>query len=178
MSERDVMALARLLDRMDYYKLLRVDRAARSVEIRPGYHRMRRCFHPDLYLYASPDLRHAVDQIARRITEAYTVLRDPNRRKAYDQGLARGKFRYTVQQEKEARTQTQVKTGVSAQGRRLYGQAVEAERRGDLKNAIASIKLALTFEQNNQFFRARLEELENLHNPKRKKKKKDPPPAS
>jgi DnaJ-class molecular chaperone len=175
MGERDVQALARMLDRMDYYKLLRLDRQARSTQVRSGYHRMRRCFHPDLYLYAPPDLREAVDQIARRITEAYSVLRDANRRKAYDESLTKGQLRYTFQEEKETRTQSLVKLGVSAQARGLYGRMVDAERRGDLKNAIASLKLALTFEPNNKFFGAKLEDLQRLYKEQLKKEKPEKP---
>jgi DnaJ-class molecular chaperone len=160
LSERDVMALARLLDRMDYYKLLRVERTAHVPEIRPAYHRMRRWFDPDHYLNSKPELHRAVERIAERLSEAYVVLRVPARRKAYDEGLARGQFRYTPEEEKEARTQTLTKSGVSTQGRRLYGQAIDAERRRDFKAAAEAMKLALTFEPNNQYFKAKLEELE------------------
>ena len=43
--------------------------------------------------------------------------------------------------------------------RQLYGQAIDAERRGDLKSAMESMKLAITFEPKNDFFKAKLKEL-------------------
>jgi curved DNA-binding protein CbpA len=160
LSERDVLALASRLDRMDYYKLLRVERTALIPEIRPAYHRMRRGFDPDHYLNRASELRRAVERIAERLSEAYVVLRVPARRKAYDEGLERGQLRYTPEEEKEARSQTLTKSGVSTQGRHLYGQAIDAERRRDFKAAVEAMKLALTFEPKNQYFRAKLEELE------------------
>ena len=159
LSERDILALARLLDRMDYYRLLRVDHKALATQIRPAFQQMRRRFNPDLYLNASPELERAVDRIARRLSEAYVVLRDPKRRKAYDNTLERGQVRFTHEEEKDTRTRTQTESGVSAQGRNLYGKAVDAERRGDLKGAIQSMKLAITFEPKNEFFKAKLAEL-------------------
>jgi curved DNA-binding protein CbpA len=144
---------------MDYYKLLRVERKALATQVRPAYQRMRRRFNPDLYLNAPPELQTAVDKIARRISEAYVVLRDAARRKAYDESLDRGHVRFTHEEEKGTRTRTQTKSGVSTQGRRLYGQAVDAERRGDLKSAMESMKLAITFEPKNEFFKAKLKEL-------------------
>jgi DnaJ-class molecular chaperone len=159
LNERDILALARLVDRMDYYKLLRVDRKALATQIRPAYQQMRRRFNPDLYLNTAPELQSAVDRIARRISEAYVVLRDPARRKAYDDSLERGQVRFTHEDEKDTRTRTQTKSGVSTQGRKLYGQAIDAERRGDLKTATESMKLAIAFEPKNEFFRAKLKEL-------------------
>ena len=159
LTERDILALARLVDRMDYYRLLRVDRKVLATQIRPAFQKMRRRFNPDLYLNAPPELQSAVDRIARRISEAYVVLRDPARRKAYDDSLERGQLRFTHEEEKDTRTRTQTKGGVSTKGRQLYGKAIDAERRGDLKSAVESMKLAITFEPKNEFFKAKLKEL-------------------
>ena len=76
MKVEEIQALSRMLDRMDYYRLLRVAPQAQPAEIRSAYHRARREFHPDSFLDAEPDVRHAVDRIAKRVTEGYMVLRD------------------------------------------------------------------------------------------------------
>ena len=49
--------------------------------------------------------------------------------------------------------------GTTAQGRSFHAQAVEAEQRGDLRGAISSLQLALTFEPGNQYFKKKLQEL-------------------
>ncbi|MEE8557870.1 MAG: hypothetical protein V3T14_08290, partial [Myxococcota bacterium] len=91
------------------------------------------------------------------------------RRKAYDAGLTKGKLRASREEEREAATRSRTRTGVSPRGKELYGKAIQSERAGDLKNAIASMKLATTFEPKNQFFKAKLEELENLAREEKKK---------
>lgn len=156
----EVLALARRIDDFDYYRLLRLERGARATEIRAAYHEMRRAFHPDAFVSASRDLRDAVDRIARRVSEAYLVLRNPARREAYDRGLDRGTVRYSREEEKDARKETGTQLGSTAQGRKLYAQSEAAARRGDLKAAASSLKLALGFEPGNKRFKARLEELE------------------
>ena len=84
---QEIKALARVIDRVDYYRLLKVDPAADAEALRSAYHDARRRFHPDAYLAHPDDVRDAVDLIARRITEGYLVLRDRTRRAAYDSAL-------------------------------------------------------------------------------------------
>jgi DnaJ-class molecular chaperone len=160
MQADEIRALSRMLDRMDYYRLLRVERGAPIGEIRSAYHRSRREFHPDSFLAASGELRSAVDRIAKRVTEGYVVLRDSRRRASYDQGLDRGCLRYTQESEAAEREATRASLGATPNGRRFFSMALEAERAGDLVRALGQLKMALTFEPGNKHFRARLEELQ------------------
>lgn len=160
-KDREILALARLLPKLDYYRLLRVERDAPPPTIRTAYRRIRCLFNPDRFLRTSPELHGAVEKIARRISEAYVVLDDATRRQAYSEGLERGELRYSSDDEKAARTDTQSRIGQTPQGRRLYAQAIEAERKGDLKQAISSMKLALGFEAQNPYFRAKLDDLQS-----------------
>ncbi len=159
MKQDELQALARMLDRLDYYQLLRVERAAPIAGVRAAYHEARRRFHPDLYLAKAPDLREAVDRIARRITEGYMVLRDAARRTAYDRGLDRGKLRYSPESEDAVRDESETRTGKTPNGRRFFGLAADEERKGNLEKAISHLKMALTFEANNKHFQRRLEDL-------------------
>lgn len=160
MSPKEIHALARLLDGMDYYKLLRVPRDAAGAEIRNAYHEARRRMHPDSYLRAEPDVRDAVDRIARRITEGYTTLRSPVRRSAYDEKLDEGQLRFVAETRDAARETAEAELGNTPNGKKYFALALEAERVGDLAKAVAQLKMALMFEADNARFKAKLAELQ------------------
>lgn len=64
----------------DYYKLLEISRNATDEEIRKSYKKLARKYHPDL----NPDNKQA-EASFKDINEAYEVLKDPEKRKLYDQ---------------------------------------------------------------------------------------------
>ncbi|MFQ5697797.1 MAG: DnaJ domain-containing protein [Myxococcota bacterium] len=161
MGPAEIRALARMLERLDYYRLLRVARDASSREIRAAYHRARREFHPDAFLSQDPELQADVDRIARRITESYVVLRDPNRRQRYDRGLEAGSLRLTPEAEGAKRDEEESRRGRTPNGRRFFALCVEEERRGDLARALSHLRMALTFEAGNPHFLERLADLED-----------------
>jgi DnaJ-class molecular chaperone len=157
---QEIKALARVIDRVDYYRLLKVDPAADAVAVRSAYHDARRRFHPDAYLAHADDIREAVDRIARRITEGYLVLRDRTRRAAYDSALSSGQVRYNPELESAAKVEADSARGTTPNGKRYFGLHQEAERAGDHVKAHAHLKTALTFEPKNAAFKAKLDALE------------------
>jgi len=63
----------------DYYKILGVPRNATQEEIQRAYRKLARKYHPDVN--KSPE----AEEKFKEINEAYEVLRDPEKRKKYDQ---------------------------------------------------------------------------------------------
>jgi len=63
----------------DYYKTLGVERAATADQIKTAYRRMARKYHPDVSKEKDAEARF------KEVQEAYEVLRDPEKRAAYDQ---------------------------------------------------------------------------------------------
>ena len=68
----------------DYYATLGVEPTAGDAEIKTAYRRLARKYHPDVSKEAG-----AEDKF-KAVNEAYEALRDPAKRKAYDQLRARG----------------------------------------------------------------------------------------
>lgn len=63
----------------DYYKTLGLSRDAKPEDIKRAYRRLARKYHPDVSTEADAEDRF------KEVAEAYEVLKDPKKRKAYDQ---------------------------------------------------------------------------------------------
>src|SRR5512146_1413233 len=63
----------------DYYEVMGVARTASQDEIKRAYRKLARKFHPDV-----SKEQHAEDKF-KELQEAYEVLKDPEKRAAYDQ---------------------------------------------------------------------------------------------
>jgi molecular chaperone DnaJ len=64
----------------DYYKVLGVDKKASQDDIKKAYRKLARRYHPDTNKETGAEERF------KQISEAYDVLGDPEKRKAYDRG--------------------------------------------------------------------------------------------
>ncbi len=165
----DIERRAAALDQLDYFQVLEIPYEAGASEVREAYHRGSRAYHPDRFAaLPSPELRDLIGRLYRRVTEAYTVLRDDAKRRRYladVQGPDRpAKLRFTEQddlavKEQEAK-RIDERLGQTPNGRKLFAAAlkdVEAQRWDAAERAV---RTALMYEPANDRFQALLAEIE------------------
>ena len=157
--------IAQQLDQYDYYQVLGAPHEASFDELKRRYHSLQRTYHPDSF-FTSPDqeLRDAVLRIAKRVAEAYVILKDSAKRTQYTADITgpdrAKKLRFNEESEQEQRKAHQEKTGRTPQGRQLWMKAQDALKRGNKASAIRDLKTALLFEQGNPLFTDAIAELE------------------
>ena len=157
----ELRVLANIVEDLDYYQLLEVAPGATAVDVRTAYHSVARRFHPDRLRQEGPDVIAAAERVAKRVSEAYAVLRDPRRRRVYDQQKGGGERRLQlVSGGAEADRQvSQEREGKTPNGRRYITIAHQDLARDDLKNARQNLQMALTFEPDNAWVKSTLTEL-------------------
>lgn len=67
------------MDYKDYYEIMGVDRGASQQEIKRAYRKLARKYHPDVSKESDAEIRF------KALGEAYAVLKDPEKRAAYDE---------------------------------------------------------------------------------------------
>jgi curved DNA-binding protein len=110
----------RIMEFIDYYKILGLDKKASDDDIKKAYRKLARKLHPDL----NPNDKEA-HQKFQQVNEANEVLSDPEKRKKYD---AYGKdWQHADQFEQQKRSRGQ---SHSAGGQSFYDNAAEGDFSG------------------------------------------------
>ncbi len=170
LAPTEILALARILGELDYYQLLHLQPSASPAEVRSGYHATSRAFHPDGNRHHDAEIGAAIEKIAKRVTEAYSVLRNPRRRQAYDYQRSCGggvRIRLADAESVGERQQSEAREGRTPQGRQFFKLAQQDLARKQHAGAVRNLQTALTFEPGNELFKKRLaearEELASTH---------------
>ena len=160
LAPTEIEALARIIDDLDYYQLLHLKPAASPCDVKKAYYASSRAFHPDLHRDLGPTLRKAIGVVAKRISEAYSVLHDPRRRTAYDKQLEAGgdvRIQLATSEAPKAERPDEVSAG-SPQGRQYLNLANADLRREDFVAAVRNLQTAVTFEPGNAGLKALLDD--------------------
>jgi DnaJ-class molecular chaperone len=153
------------LEQLDYYSLLQVDQGATPDQVRRAFHEFAARYHPDKFLRSGAEKAHVerAAQIYRRGAEAYKVLTDQRRRKAYDAQLARGKLRFDANEEPPppaANTSSWPIRVKNPMARPFATKAEQAFKAADWGNAKVNLKMALSKDTGNAQITALLAEVE------------------
>ena len=80
----EILNLERALDSLDHFSVLGVKPGASAADVKQAYYNASRRFHPDRYFGKNlGSFRARTERIFRRLTDAYNVLTQPDKRDAY-----------------------------------------------------------------------------------------------
>lgn len=83
----EIEALLRQLGELDHYTALGLEEDASAAQVKKAYFKAAKKYHPDaLGRLGLDDRKEAAAQVFGRIAEAFEVLSDPEKKKAYDAG--------------------------------------------------------------------------------------------
>jgi len=135
------------LEQVDYYALLELTSEASKSELEQRFHQRSLLLHPDRHRALKapyPQVYDKVNELYKRLLEAYRVLSDPSKRQVYDLMCARGVVRW---REQVARDMLQaVSQANSEQGRRALMEAERLRAMGRWRDAQACVQHALSME--------------------------------
>jgi DnaJ-class molecular chaperone len=161
--------LCRALPQMDYFQILRLGAAASPEEIKNAFYKQSRTFHPDRFFHITDAvLRTRVNEIYKRITEAYYVLRDDLKRRKYVADISgpdrAQKLRFTeadeVQSRQAAKKEREEEVGLHPKGRQFFQTALRDVAAERWAVAERNLKTALTYEPSNTRYREKLNEVQ------------------
>lgn len=157
-----ITSLSASLEALDYYELLDVEPDAGHDDVRDAFYRLASDLHPDQHASEDDETRAKVLAIFKRISEAYSVLTHPKRRRRYDEGLARGERRLGPDRGPafDLRPKDPATTIQTPMGRQFHRLAKAALAKGDLRAARLNLVIARTHEGPNEFLDAQLREVD------------------
>jgi len=179
-DKKRILFLHTRMNEMTHYKILRVERWADSKEVKKAYFGVSKEFHPDTFFRKNiGSYKTKIEGIFKRISNAYEVLSNEQKRAAYDASLPyepspeeieeqqhKEDLRQRDERLKEERRQRLMRRmpigKQMARARRHLEEARKHREEGDLVQAANSAKIALVLDPDN-------EEIKRLHdevNPK------------
>jgi DnaJ-domain-containing protein 1 len=159
------------LDQMDYFEVLMVERTASPSDIKNAFYRESRTYHPDRFFHLqNKDLKDRVNDLYKRVTEAYYVLRDDTKRRQYTANISGPerlqKLRFTESSDAETRAaskrQVEEQIGTHPKGRQFYQTGAADADAGRWASAERNLKMALTYEPANTRYKEKLAEVQKV----------------
>ncbi len=172
MSDEQIIALDavnEVLDELDYFQVLKLQPDATISQIKAAFYRESRAYHPDrFYHLADTAVKEKVNEVYKRVTEAYYVLRDDARRRQYTADISgpdrKQKLRFTEASETETkqaqRKAQEEQIGTTPKGRQFYTEGMKDFEAGRWQAALRNFKSALMYEPQNARYKEKVAESE------------------
>ncbi|KFE64796.1 heat shock protein DnaJ domain protein [Hyalangium minutum] len=167
------------LDQSDYFEVLQLPKDATPADIKKAFYRESRAFHPDrFYQLENKELKDQVNELYKRVTEAYYVLRDDTKRRRYVADVTgperAQKLRFTETSEAEskaaAKKEQAEQIGTTPKGREFFKRGIDDLEAGRLASAERNLKMAVTYESSNALYKEKLAEVQKKLNDESKSK--------
>lgn len=172
----EVEALHELVDELDYYRLLKLERSCSQDDIGPAFRRESRRLHPDrMASLGDEGLKEKANYIFTAVNEAFRTLKDPAVRLQYDQGLSGGSIRISDSNLKKAEqsrnTEDPEHAATNAHSEKFWKLALRDWRDKNYRGCVQNIKFALQFEPGNDTFKEWLQKAEDADRKDNRKEK-------
>jgi curved DNA-binding protein CbpA len=180
-QKRKILYLCARREQLTHYEFLDLPRRSEPAEVKKAYFTVSKEFHPDTYFRKNlGTFKARIEALFKRVTQAYEILADPQKRAAYDKTLP---YEPTPEELEEARREallrtqderqkaerleravrqlrrTSPKAHQAARARQHYDEAL-ANKAKDPGKAFNSIMLALSLEPDNEEFKTLRDELQ------------------
>jgi DnaJ-class molecular chaperone len=159
--------LALTIDGLDYFQVLNIPPQATPQQVRASYYQLARALHPDKFFHITDEpLKEAVMKIYKRVTEAYTILKDDAKRQKYHVDVTgpdrQKKLRFNEDMAQEVKEQQKMaaKVAKTAKGEQLYNAALVELRNNRFDQAFKALQSAILFEPQNAELKALLQDVD------------------
>jgi len=163
----EVEALSGIIDDLDYYSVLKLKPGAAVPQVEKAFARQSQEFHPDRFFgVRDPKFMKMVTVIFKKVTEAYSVLRDPELKKMYDKKMGlrdtpasaaadqaastTGRHRHVGKDVLEAEKASEDADDIVSdkKAKKYWDLAKIATMNEDWNGVVMNIQFALTYEDN------------------------------
>jgi DNA-binding response OmpR family regulator len=153
--EERISRVYRNLDRLDLYQVLEITPYASPAQVKDAYYARSLEFHPDRFAQLEDrEVREKIYQIYKRVSEAFRVLSNAERRSQYDHEITGSRRLRDVTVERQ-----KLQLGTTLAAKRYLAEALKAERAGDLEGAKSFLLLAHEAAPMNPDIRRKLDEV-------------------
>ena len=175
----EIEALHDVIEELDYYGVLLLDKDCAPHEIGDAYRQESRRLHPDrMSSLGDGEASKRANAIYRLVNEAYRVLKDPEQRGQYDLLLADGVIRMTDDARSGASDQKRANDPVNAakhpKSEKYWKLALSDWERKSFRACVMNIQFALNFEPGNEVFKEWLEKAKEARDEAESKMEKNP----
>ena len=168
-QSQELSRLALAIEVEDYFQVLQVHQSGKVADIKKAFYRESRIYHPDrVFHLADAAAKDHINTIYKRVTEAYYVLRDDQKRAKYLADITgpdrANKLRYSEASESElkaeAKKAAEDEFGTNPKSRQFFKSALADIANSNWSSAERNLKMGLTYEPGATKFKEKLTEVQ------------------